>query len=154
MAYYNTSIGNDKTSAYNDAINQINRLNEIWRACQIRRERGDLLQWRWKLDSAEIELSRDIQKLDEKKENHYKGLLLKFKRGLSRSKSEPHKPEYYKTKIENMNNSLEGLFKPRMTPSDGRLAYKKLMEKEILLRAIQDESGKGTKYRSENEEFD
>jgi hypothetical protein len=51
-------------SEYNEAYFQIIRLNNIWLNCKSRRETGNLVGYRWTLDSATIELWGDAVRLD------------------------------------------------------------------------------------------
>jgi len=117
--YYDDS---KKTSEFNEAIFQLQRLNFIWIDSRKNRENGNYQKYKSNLDSATIELSPDIVRLDN--EN------IMDKNYIS-----------YKRKIEQINNEIErsALMRNR------NLLYKKLMEKEILLRNIQEDAGKGGK---------
>jgi hypothetical protein len=71
----------EKTSKYNEAVNQIIRLNNIWVDCRRFREGGLLEKYKWVLDSAEVELTIDIKKEHRKK---LKELNSKIEKALGR----------------------------------------------------------------------
>ena len=58
----------DKFSVYNDAIGQINRLNNIWVRCNRLAKEGDLISWNYELDCGYRELSSDITEFKLKEE--------------------------------------------------------------------------------------
>jgi hypothetical protein len=69
-------------SQYNEAINQLNRLNEIWKACHEFRKVGNLSQWNIQLDCAWSELSSDNKLTDEddiKKYKLFNKCIIKYK---------------------------------------------------------------------------
>lgn len=119
-------------SQFNDAVTQIGRLDRIWGECRSYRERGFLIKWKFRLDSAAIELSYDITKCDTEKNKDYRGQvdkldtqILETERGIIISK--------YK--------------------ADGfKALYELLVRKEILLREVQEVAGKGGKYVDEDED--
>lgn len=117
-------------SEFNEAKYQIYRLHNIWTECKFLRERGKLMQVRWKLDSAAIELWDDAMRLDE-------------------GKDKKDEKEKYTSKILNLDKEISDAVKAKNI----ELFYTKLMEKEILLRKLQNESGKGSKYGLAEEEF-
>lgn len=115
-------------SEYNEAQFQIFRLHNIWQECRQASERGDLIAWKWKLNSAEIELNNDARRLDKKK-----GFLKQLK-------------EINKKIVE-----IEINFQKTHSPKYLSLLYLKLKEKEELLKYIQDEAGKGARYKLREE---
>ena len=110
-----------KLSQYNEAGFQIQRLHNIWLDTRLAREKGNLKQVRWKLDSAEVELSEDIDEHDEGKKDE----------------------EKFSKKLEKINENIGTTSKEKEITN----FYINLMKKEKLLRKIQNKAGKGAKYR-------
>jgi len=113
-------------SEFNEAVFQIGRLHNIWLQSRVARESGQLIKWKWILDSAMIELCNDVRRLDEIKET-----------------------DTYKEKLEKLDQEIESAEKRQ----DFKELYKKLKEKEMLLREIQEEAGKGSKLKSIEEDM-
>jgi len=115
-------------SEFNEAKFQIYRLHNLWQEAKHHRESGNLVHLRWTLDSAAIELSHDAKKLD--------GNLKDDKEG-------------YVFKVEELNSEINSAVQ------NGNLSklYLKLVEKEKLLREIQEESGKGGRYKQEDSDW-
>jgi len=109
-------------SEFNEAKFQIIRLHEIWVKCKTKREGGDLIGWRWALDSAKIELWDDIDKIDN---NDGKNFIKQF--------------EQIEDDIENNHSNFRKL-------------YPLLVKKETLLRKCQNLAGKGAKYKDLEED--
>ena len=114
------------TSDFNEAKFQIYRLHILWVTCNTISNEGKLQEWKWKLDTIWRELSPDAQYKDKNKEDG----------------------DTYFYRISILNKKIteaierEGL-------------YNALQEKEIFLRCLQDEVGKGTKKSStEKKDFD
>lgn len=63
-------------SEFNEAKFQIFRLHNLWLECKHFRESGMLLNWKWKLDTAEIELYEDAKHCDKQDK---KGFLQRIK---------------------------------------------------------------------------
>ena len=114
-----------ESSIYNEAILQIQRLHEIWVSCRNNRKKGYYPRWKWELDQAEDELYFDAEKLDKDK-----------------------KDNKFITSLKNINKEIEIATK---NLSQVQL-YSKLREKERILRRVQQESGKGGKYKSTDED--
>lgn len=115
-------------SEFNEAAFQISRLHNIWLECKNLREKGNLISWKWKLDTAAIELWNDAKRLDEPTEKDENKLIEKLKKldeEISKAETDKKFAEF----------------------------YKKLIEKEKLLRQIQEESGKGGKLRSADDDY-
>ena len=55
------------TSQFNGAVSQLMRLDAMFQAARSNREKGNLLDLRWVLDSIEVELSCDISRVEEGK---------------------------------------------------------------------------------------
>lgn len=72
----------EESSFYNEAVNQLRRLNDIWNACHSFRIRGMLSQWNIKLDSAWSELSSEKKLTHEEdvtKFRNFSKLITKYK---------------------------------------------------------------------------
>ncbi len=107
-------------SKYNEAVNQLLRLNNLWSLCNDYSRSGKLMDWRWTLEAVWRELSSSIKKLDglKKKYDDNKSWLDKKKDLIK---------EMAKSKNRN------GL-------------YVNLNNFEEFLRALQDAAGKGSKW--------
>lgn len=111
-------------SDFNEAKFQIYRLHESWTKCNSYSTSGKLTQWKWELDVVYRELSKDAD-------------------GIKRR-------DYLKD-IEEINKEIiraEILARKNNNPEH---IYQALSKKEIILRALQDDSGKGSK-RSDPDE--
>jgi hypothetical protein len=132
-----------ETSSFNDAVRQINRLDYAWVSIARSREKGRLNDARWKLDTAEIELRYDAEKLDDERKTNYI------------------------EQLDDINNSFKsadrriGKIRMRIGEEDedmvhkinNYLYYDLLMKKELILRKIQQEAGKGGKYKSGDDDM-
>ncbi len=115
----------DKTSQYNEAMLQIQRLHNTWLSCKNAREKGKLIKYMWILDSAEIELINDIIRVDKKKgEDDDKWL--------------------------DLINTLNKEIKTHANSKNFPRLYSTLIEKEKSLKQIQEEAGKGSKLTIAN----
>lgn len=123
MAYtgYDTKV----TSEWNDAGLQIRRLNNIWIECKYNREKGKLIDYKWKLDSAAVELWNDAKRLDKEETNGYTTTLQELDKEIIKAELE-----------KNLS-----------------LFYQKLLAKERILREVQELSGKGSKFKAADEDF-
>jgi len=117
------------TSEFNEAKFQIGRLHNIWMECKNLREKGNLTAWKWKLDSAQIELNNDAQRLDDEKNNKQK---------------DGKKVEGF---IKALTDSDLAILLAEQKKNLG-LLYNALKKKEMLIREIQEKAGKGAKYRN------
>lgn len=113
-----------KTSAFNQAQLQIQRLDNTWNKCIKNREQNDLSKYRKNLMSAEIELLFDARKIDSEQNKQYVNQL-----------KDANKKIY-----EAIGNFQ--IFK----------VWEFLEKKEIILREIQEESGKGSMWKDEFED--
>ena len=118
-----------KTSLMNDAMLQIQRLHNIWNDARSKRESGKLLECRWILDSAEIELSDDIEKIDES--------ITDGKQTISK-------------KLGEINDKLKK--KDNLKRENEVNFYNILLDKEKLLRNVQNRVGKGSKFKDTEED--
>lgn len=112
-----------QTSKYNEAINQLIRINNIWQQCCEYSSNGHLTKWKWKLEAAWRELSSSAKKLDES--------LGKDEKSWVKQKEEKD------TAIANVKTREE--------------LYKALNDKEEFLRWLQDKAGKGSAYSDEDD---
>lgn len=115
-------------SEFNEAAFQISRLHNIWLESKGLRERGKLEQYKWKLDSATIELWTDALRLDRdqpKEVEEGKGYVFRL------------------TQVDKIINETK----------DNAILYQKLMEKEKILRELQEECGKGARFKPADDDF-
>jgi hypothetical protein len=135
-----TDYKNKTTSFFNEGVMQLQRLHNIWLDIRKFREAGEFDKAKGGLMSAYVELSPDIESLD-----------LKYgKRKLDSSGID----KTYKIKLNEIDKALDDaasnkksiIMKKRLD------VYNLLIEKEIILRRIQEESGKGAKYKSVDED--
>ncbi len=117
-------------SKYNEAVNQITRLHNLWLKCEGFKEQGLLDKYENSLRSVETELKYDAKKLsDGLIDEHESNYISKLGR--------------MKIKIQVSN---EFIIKTKDSMFSGAALCKKwntLIELEELLREIQEEAGKG-----------
>jgi hypothetical protein len=118
----------ETTNAFNNAISQLQRINDLWRACNLASRNGDLEAWMWGLDTLQRELHYDLIILEE--DNKYK------KQDLD----ETRKAVMTARRIAIRNEKKKSLY------------YKALDLYEKELRKIENISGKGTKYNTIEED--
>lgn len=117
-----------QTSEFNDAVFQIERLHNLWNECKFLRQHGRLIAYYHSLDSVEIELYPDAIRLD---------------------KESGEKKEKWIETISELNKKIKTAYAEKKV-SD---FYQKLMNKEKTLRSLQFASGKGGKYKNEDDDF-
>ena len=116
----------DLTSDFNEAKFQIYRLHILWLTCNDLSNSGKLIEWKWKLDTVWRELSPDAKYKDKNKK----------------------KEDTYFYNIQLLNDKIA-------KANDREDFYNALQEKEVFLRCLQEEVGKGSKKSSiEMEDFD
>lgn len=120
---------NNTQSFYNEGLLQINRLNYLWENANNASRSGDLVSWRWVLDTVWRELSRDVLKEEEKK----KDVTLTPDNKWYNQSPLYKMYEYHKNK----------LAKEKVHPAH---YYSALSDYEIFLRWLQDKTGKGGRY--------
>ena len=124
---------NDTTvnvSKYNSGIAQIYRIDNLWKDTHSHSRNGEMDKWNWDLDRVWVELAADL-KTDDKKVtafNEINKTIAELKEKLSNKKIEVAK---YFSEI-----------------------YQRLMEKELFLRRLQNDVGKGTAFDREEEFLD
>ena len=116
-----------KTSAYNDAEQQIFRLNNIWTSTYYNRKNGNLLSYKYDLEQAELELTEDIIRLD----NNIDDKNSKFQAQLRKLNFEILKYHLLKKLL---------------------FFDLKLQEKHKVLKVIQYQAGKGGKLKDTDED--
>lgn len=120
-------FSNDKlVSEFNEAGYQIQRLHFLYTLCNNFAIKGEFKEWNWRLDRIAIELSTDM--IDED--------------GIE--KSEKLDSFYQRLKLINEDISKSWNNKEKL--------YQFLMQKECLLRLLQNKAGKGSKKREEDED--
>lgn len=111
-------------SEFNEMGFQIQRLHNIWVECERLSRQGKFLSWNWQLDNAKKELYWDAKDLDKRNDKKYI------------------------INIEEINKKIFIAFSLKRMGT----IYKLLTEKEIILREIQQECGKGSRYKSSDED--
>ena len=78
---YNTSNQDEEIgkSKFNAAFAQLYRLDTLWQGCHLKRLRGDLVGWNYRLDCIWTELASDSDKTEDKKFNSFINLIGKYK---------------------------------------------------------------------------
>ena|SRR3990167_10518879 len=112
------------TSDFNEAKYQIYRLHLDLLDCRSYAKKGNLINWKWVLDHIWLELAADARTKDSK---------------------DLEKNKYFK-RIEELNKEIA------KNENDRDKLYKALQEKEMFLRFLQDDVGKGSKRSSTDEE--
>ena len=116
--------GNSQISRFNESINNLIRLNNLYQQCNEYSSKGKLSQWKGALDAVWRELYSSAMKMDEK--------IKKVEDTWVKRK------EKIDEKFKTVKNRDE--------------AYKLLSEKEEFLRLLQDKVGKGTDWTDEDED--
>jgi hypothetical protein len=119
-------IEEQKISQYNQAIKEVDRLDEYWGAVSRCRKQGNLIGYKWALLDVELELIEDVERLD-KNINDESKFELRFKK-LDKEIL------YYEIKRNSVNLFLS------------------LVEKEKLLRLLENRAGKGGKLKDIDED--
>lgn len=127
-------------SEYNEAAMQMQRLHNLWLKCESYKEKGLIEKYKNSLRTAESELKYDA--------------------GLLSNHLDEEDPESYLVKLKESNKQIldcEKLFSKVVSGNYIRAIINKkwglLIQKEELLREIQEESGKGGK-RSNPDDYD
>ncbi len=116
-----------KLSDFNDAAAQMQRLHNTWLICDTYKEKGMISKYEIKLKCAESELKYDAKTILEKKE---------YLTDLKKINKEIDKCNKLILKLKD-STYLQGAINKK---------WSILIEKEELLREIQQESGKGGRY--------
>lgn len=115
---------NRQISEFNESMLQIQRLHNHWLNFSTNIKQGNYKKANWELDDVEGELYWDAEKLDNEEETGY----------LNRLKV--------------LNKKIEAGF----NLGNLKIIYYLLRERQKLLKEIQQESGKGSKYKSADED--
>jgi len=121
-------------SDFNEAKFQIYRLNLAWIGCRSLSENGLFDKWKWKLDAIWRELSPDAREKDGYKKKYTEWTT----EGIKDEKT-------YIFKVNKLNDNIANA-------ANRNEKYKALQEKEIFLRCLQDDVGKGSRRSSSDED--
>lgn len=116
-------IKEQEVSEFNSSLLAIQRLHNLWLDINKFSQRGNFQQWNYCLDVILRELSWDLIKSD--KENN----------------------SNFKEQLEEIEASINTINKTPNSNSKKSILYSILNKKEILLRQIQENSGKGSRYK-------
>lgn len=119
----------DKTSKYNSAIDQLKRMGNIWQMATNDVRTGNLRNWNIALDRIWAELAGDLEEED-KREDKFNNLNKEIEK-LSPLKS-GNAPTFNKSE--------------QMSPTTVAKQYQAILKKELFLRRLQNELGKGTAF--------
>lgn len=127
--FYNEEPSSSFLSDFNEAKFQIYRLHIMWLECNNHSKNGKLTQWKWVLDIIWRELAPDAYR----KEKSYE------------------EKDKYSIRINKLNEDITKAEKIR----DNTSFYQSLQNKEIFLRKLQDDVGKGSKRSAiDEDDFD
>jgi len=137
--YNNQQVDDDapRTSKYNSGIAQIYRLDTLWKDANRHSRKGQYNKWNLDLDNLWRELAKDI---NEKNYEEKKKKFDKFDRDLA------NEGQFY----DNGKKGWEELDEPTIKKRNNQ--YKILNEKELFLRRLENEVGKGTAWDDGNED--
>jgi hypothetical protein len=127
--YYNDGDSSSESSNFNEAALQIQRLHNSWLNCKKYRVSGDLVNWRWELESIWSELSSDARRL-------YSGV------------------DWCDNKFNLVVSAIDKMLRISFVNRSNVKVYDLLDRKEKYLRMLQDLSGKGGSYRDGGEDLD
>ena len=114
-------------SDFNEAKFQILRLHLLWQSCNSLSQSGKLIQWKWKLDIIWRELSVDAAEKDKSIDND--------------------KDKYF-TRVKELNNNIAKAEEQKNLEE----LYETLQKKEIFLRQLQEDAGKGSRKHAHDED--
>jgi hypothetical protein len=126
MSKYNNEFSESESSIFNEAGFQINRLHNAWMNCKRYRTQGDLLSWRWELESIWSELYVDAIRASKDNEED---ILLGMR-------------------------TIDKLINRSAQTNNNTVLYNLLDKKEKRLRLLQDQAGKGGSYSEGQEGMD
>ena len=114
-------------SDFNEAKFQILRLHLLWQSCNSLSQSGKLIQWKWKLDTIWRELSVDATQKD---------------------KSIDKDKDKYFTRVKELNKNIA----KAQEDNKREEVYETLQKKEIFLRQLQEDAGKGSRKHAHDED--
>jgi hypothetical protein len=136
-----------KKSKYNTGLDKIYRLNKLWSDANLHSRTGQYSKWNEDLDRIWCELAGDLK--------------------YDKDKKEDKEYENYKKEFDEFDNTLAqlgGFDDAIQTKGFNKITnehiskrnnqYKKLMEKELFLRRLENSLGKGTAWEDEDEDFE
>lgn len=129
----------EKTSEFNEALLQIQRLHYLWMRLATARESGHLKMCEQILISVQTELQDDANRLD----SHKKTGFIKKLDELNKNMINAHK---FKEIEEEDDDERKNRKKLQMQG-----LFNSIVKKELLLRELQNASGKGSKYQPKEE---
>lgn len=129
MDDYESGEQNPKLSKYNSGVAQIYRLDELWKDTHKHRRNGLLEFWNWDLDSVWLELAGDIEETDPRVTT-FNDINLNINELQSQLNKKVIRYETFRQKF-----------------------YLLLMKKELFLRRLQNEIGKGSAYLDDMDDY-
>ena len=114
-------------SDFNEAKFQILRLHLLWQSSNSLSQSGKLIQWKWKLDTIWRELSVDATQKD---------------------KSIDKNKDKYFTRVKELNKNIA----KAQEDNKREEVYETLQKKEIFLRQLQEDAGKGSRKHAHDED--
>ena len=114
-------------SDFNEAKFQILRLHLLWQSCNSLSQSGKLIQWKWKLDTMWRELSVDATEKD--------------------NSIDKDKDKYF-TRVKELNKNIA----IAQDNNNREELYDTLQQKEIFLRQLQEDAGKGSRKHAHDED--
>jgi len=126
-----------KKSKYNSGLFQISRIHNLWLLCHQASINGNFYRWNIILDRVWCELARDLFERSEDEYNKKSEEFNKFDEqiGIIKDKNESFS-EPSKEEIKKRNDQ-----------------YKILIKKEVFLRKLENELGKGTSWAEGTEHY-
>lgn len=120
-----SNVTSQKVSKFSSGIAQLMRLDEIWKDTHRHVRTGRLEMWNWDLDRVWCELSADLEDGNE----------------------DGKKPDARIKKFEDINKEIAS------SKLNFGKYYQILMKKELFLRRLQNELGKGTSYEEGDDDY-
>lgn len=124
MAWNNNNNINAPISAFNEAGNQIARLDSLWNKANNFHTQGDLMNWRWTLEVIWLELYSDAVNIND----------------------DLNKNNYVIT-----NKATNKLISTAVNNNNRKALYNLLSYKHSFLKQLQNLVGKGSSYREEDD---
>lgn len=133
MEYDESGDDSKKISKYNSGIAQLYRIDNLWKDAHRDCRLGKLNRWNWTLDRVWLELAGD---LDEKENEKDKATIKSF--------------NDINNKVADLNTRI--IKKSIKVKDFTEKLYQLLMDKELFLRRLQNELGKGSAYQDYDED--
>lgn len=127
-----------KISKYNSGVAQIYRLDNLWKNTHSYAFKGDYSMWNLALDRLWLELASDLNNGDLKEfKAEYEAIELKLKLSGSFFDVAP--------------SGFKSI--PKDLQIKKAIQYKLLMDKQLLMKRIENSTGKGTAYQDDIETY-